>query len=336
MHLIYARFFHKYLRDKGLAPGNEPFLRLLSQGMVCMQTTECPKHGWRYPEEVDGNGCCCQCGEKVSVGRSIRCRSRNATSSSRPSDREIRGGHRARVRAVRRAARARSRLEDSREGGGVPVPGAGSTGSWPRGPVRSRRPPSRGTIRGRSGASGRRRTDALQGDRRHRGAVPLQHAIAPSLEMVNALYLVEDPRGRRPRPPGRSGEAMEILLHMLSLRPHVAEELWARIGGKGSCACARGPKGRPPRPEEAGGGGRPGQRQGRGKGHGRDRRDGGRGRRPRVVRAARAGAPRREKVRKTIYVPAKLFTSWRTECAVRSWPPPAAVRRRGLRVPAAA
>ncbi|HJX14102.1 MAG TPA: leucine--tRNA ligase, partial [Candidatus Deferrimicrobiaceae bacterium] len=56
MHLIYARFFHKFLRDRGLAPGNEPFRRLLSQGMVCMQTMECPKHGWRYPEEVDAEG----------------------------------------------------------------------------------------------------------------------------------------------------------------------------------------------------------------------------------------------------------------------------------------
>ena len=72
MHLIYARFFHKYLRDKGLAPGNEPFERLLSQGMVCMQTAECPKHGWRYPEEVDEKGKCRQCGEAVEVGRSMK------------------------------------------------------------------------------------------------------------------------------------------------------------------------------------------------------------------------------------------------------------------------
>ena len=34
MHLLYARFFHKLLRDAGLVPGNEPFKRLLCQGMV--------------------------------------------------------------------------------------------------------------------------------------------------------------------------------------------------------------------------------------------------------------------------------------------------------------
>ena len=34
MHLLYARFFHKALRDMGLVETNEPFKRLLTQGMV--------------------------------------------------------------------------------------------------------------------------------------------------------------------------------------------------------------------------------------------------------------------------------------------------------------
>ena len=34
MHLLYARFFHKVLRDMGLLNTNEPFKRLLTQGMV--------------------------------------------------------------------------------------------------------------------------------------------------------------------------------------------------------------------------------------------------------------------------------------------------------------
>jgi leucyl-tRNA synthetase len=34
LHLLYARFFHKLMRDQGLVTSDEPFMRLLSQGMV--------------------------------------------------------------------------------------------------------------------------------------------------------------------------------------------------------------------------------------------------------------------------------------------------------------
>lgn len=34
LHLLYARFFHKLMRDEGLVNSDEPFVRLLTQGMV--------------------------------------------------------------------------------------------------------------------------------------------------------------------------------------------------------------------------------------------------------------------------------------------------------------
>jgi len=34
LHLLYARFFHRLMRDEGLVKGDEPFSRLLTQGMV--------------------------------------------------------------------------------------------------------------------------------------------------------------------------------------------------------------------------------------------------------------------------------------------------------------
>ncbi|MEZ5038427.1 MAG: class I tRNA ligase family protein [Saprospiraceae bacterium] len=33
-HLMYARFWHKFLYDKGLVPSNEPFKKLINQGMI--------------------------------------------------------------------------------------------------------------------------------------------------------------------------------------------------------------------------------------------------------------------------------------------------------------
>jgi len=38
MHLLYARFFHKLMRDVGLVESDEPFKRLLTQGMVTAET----------------------------------------------------------------------------------------------------------------------------------------------------------------------------------------------------------------------------------------------------------------------------------------------------------
>ncbi len=71
LHLLYARFFTKVLRDLGYLEFDEPFERLLTQGMVLKETYRCPKHGWLYPEEVSKEGTCLKegCGAKVEVGR---------------------------------------------------------------------------------------------------------------------------------------------------------------------------------------------------------------------------------------------------------------------------
>ena len=72
LHLLYARFFHKAMRDCGLVACDEPFTRLLTQGMVRKDTLRCPEHGWRYPEEVtqqeDGLRCL-TCDAPIEVGR---------------------------------------------------------------------------------------------------------------------------------------------------------------------------------------------------------------------------------------------------------------------------
>ena len=57
LHLLYARFFHKLMRDEGLVQGDEPFVNLLTQGMVVAPTfyrdVEGGKKLWINPAEVD-------------------------------------------------------------------------------------------------------------------------------------------------------------------------------------------------------------------------------------------------------------------------------------------
>jgi leucyl-tRNA synthetase len=57
LHLLYARFFHKLMRDEGLVQGNEPFKNLLTQGMVIAPTfyreSEGGKKLWINPADVD-------------------------------------------------------------------------------------------------------------------------------------------------------------------------------------------------------------------------------------------------------------------------------------------
>ena len=41
LHLTYARFFHKAMRDEGLVDSDEPFVKLLALGMVLQGDQKC-------------------------------------------------------------------------------------------------------------------------------------------------------------------------------------------------------------------------------------------------------------------------------------------------------
>lgn len=64
MHLLYSRFFHKLLRDAGYVKSDEPFKKLLCQGMVLADafyyTNDKGGKEWVSPTEVkverDGKG----------------------------------------------------------------------------------------------------------------------------------------------------------------------------------------------------------------------------------------------------------------------------------------
>jgi leucyl-tRNA synthetase len=73
LHLLYARFFTKALRDLGLAGVSEPFANLLTQGMVSKETYRCSEHGWLLPSELAGSDKegwrCPHCGRPAEKGR---------------------------------------------------------------------------------------------------------------------------------------------------------------------------------------------------------------------------------------------------------------------------
>jgi leucyl-tRNA synthetase len=75
LHLLYARFFHKLMRDVGLVKSNEPFANLLTQGMVIAETFfrdgADGKKQWVNPADVetrDGVAVLKADGQPVTVG----------------------------------------------------------------------------------------------------------------------------------------------------------------------------------------------------------------------------------------------------------------------------
>lgn len=77
LHLLYVRFFHKLMRDEGLVDSDEPFKRLLCQGMVLAESfyrenAEGVKQ-WFNPAEVD-----IERDDKGRVARAVHARSGEA------------------------------------------------------------------------------------------------------------------------------------------------------------------------------------------------------------------------------------------------------------------
>ncbi len=71
LHLLYSRFYTRVLRDFNEVTFSEPFTNLLTQGMVCKETQECPNHGYLFPKEVQ-DGRCTRCQSPVVVGPTLK------------------------------------------------------------------------------------------------------------------------------------------------------------------------------------------------------------------------------------------------------------------------
>ncbi len=77
LHLLYSRFYTKVLRDFGYLKVPEPFIHMLTQGMVCHETYSCPDHGYLFPSLVKDGLCQVAvngkvCGKEVNIGPTVK------------------------------------------------------------------------------------------------------------------------------------------------------------------------------------------------------------------------------------------------------------------------
>jgi leucyl-tRNA synthetase len=235
LHLLYARFWTKVLRDLGLVKYDEPFTRLLTQGMVCMETLWCAEHEWLFPQQVR-DGRCVECGRPVTIGRTekmskskrnvvdpdemIRKYGADATRLfilfAAPPERDldwndqgIEGCSRFLNRVWRIVRRINTHTGDMRRDPAALAAASGATLA----------------LRRKTHQTIRKVTEDIQ-ERFH-----FNTAVAAIMELINLLYqfAVEEVQDEPTRQALR--EAAEATVLLLSpFTPYVAEELWRQLG----------------------------------------------------------------------------------------------------------
>jgi len=246
LHLLYARFYTKVLRDLGVIDVDEPFTNLLTQGMVCKESTRCPEHGYLLPSEVR-EGKCVQCGKEVVVGKTEKM-SKSLKNVVDP-DYLIReyGADTVRVFCLF-AAPPEKDLEWSDQG----VEGSFRFISriWRivadyGDDIRNVAPfdgkaeleDALKVLRRKTHQTIKKVTRDIE-DRFH-----FNTAISAVMELLNTLYALERPARDNAVALGVVREAIEtILLLMAPLIPHVAEEMWSLLGRTENLADMRWPK----------------------------------------------------------------------------------------------
>jgi leucyl-tRNA synthetase len=238
LHLLYARFFTKVLRDLGLVKVDEPFVNLLTQGMVCKETLKCETHGWLYPDEVK-EGKCPQCHQPVQVGR-IEKMSKSTKNVVDPESLVTRyGADTARLFCLFAAPPERD-LDWSDQG----VEGAFRflNRVWRMvvdnlsllKPVKSFDGEAEiearlRNLRFKTHATIKKVTNDIE-DRFH-----FNTAISAIMELVNAVYQFDLKEARNETALSVIKEAIEAVVVLLApIAPHIAEELWGRLGSKES------------------------------------------------------------------------------------------------------
>ncbi len=235
LHLLYSRFYTKMLRDFGVLDFDEPFLNLLTQGMVCKETMRCKKHGYLYPDQVK-NDRCTLCDGPVQIGKTEKMSKslKNVVDpdyligeygadtarlfclfASPPekdlewSDQGVEGAFRFLGRVWRLVM---DYVDEIRE-----LPPSTAWGDLPE-DLKSLRRKTHQTIR--------KVTEDIE-QRFH-----FNTAISAVMELVNALYQFPRPSNDDTRALALVGEAVRTVIILLNpFVPHMTEELWRILGG---------------------------------------------------------------------------------------------------------
>jgi len=250
LHLLYARFFHKLMRDVGLpVAGDEPFKRLLCQGMVVAGTYfregKDGKKDWINPTDVDhtAEGAVLRAdGQPVQVGG----REKMSKSKNNGVDPEtIINSHGA--DAVRLFMMFTAPPEQSLEWNEAGIDGAA------RFLKRLWRMVGEHTAAGAAPALDVAALNAVQKDLRRKThqtiakfgddvgrRLQFNTAIAAAMELVNALQKFD---GSAPQDRAVRHEALTALVACLApITPHITHVLWTALGHDGAVIDARWPE----------------------------------------------------------------------------------------------
>jgi len=227
LHLIYSRFFSRVFRDLGLVTIDEPFVRLLTQGMVLKNGAVMSKSKGNVVDPDD------------MIARFGADALRLYVMFVAPPEKEVEwsdSGLEGSFRFLGRVWRMVDFLAPAIAAAGAP------DGTSLDEDARAMRRRTHVTIK--------RVTQAID-PRMH-----LNTAISALMEMVNDLYAFADrhglrPTGREDEPPAVVArqetatvlrEACEALVRLISpFTPHLAEELWERLGHVGGIVAAGWP-----------------------------------------------------------------------------------------------
>ena len=198
LHLLYARFFHKLMRDEGLVSGDEPFKNLLTQGMVLKDGTKMSKS---KGNTVDPQALIDQYGADTS--RLFMMFAAPPEQSLEWSDKAVEGSN----RFLKRLWRS---VQEHVEAGEVVALDVNSLSDE----LKDFRRQTHQALTKVSDDIGRRHT--------------FNTAIAAIMELMNALAKLSD-NSEQARAVVQ--EALEITVLMISpITPHISHELWQALG----------------------------------------------------------------------------------------------------------